>query len=66
MNTRHTTGRKLVAEGGNLNTRLPGRTLKPESPSRPEIQEEIRLGLRTRKGKVRSSSGFYQIFPPRT
>lgn len=39
-------------------TRHPRSTalLNPESPYRPEIQEEIRMGVRTRKGKVRSGN----------
>lgn len=48
-------GRRLVAQGGQLNTRPKGRALMPESPRRPEIQEEIRQGVRTLKGKVRGT-----------
>jgi hypothetical protein len=50
-------GRRLVAEGGQLHTRPPSRRhpLMPESPRRPEIQEEIRQGVRNSKGKVRGS-----------
>jgi hypothetical protein len=50
--------RKLVAQGGNLNTRQPGRqhphVLVPDSPRRPEIQEEVRQGVRRRSGKLRT------------
>jgi hypothetical protein len=59
-------GRRLVGAGGQLNTRLRGRQLahaaRPlasESPSRPEIAEEIRAGLRTQKGKIRGKN-FWQ------
>jgi hypothetical protein len=54
-------GRKLVATGGlatggQLNTRLRRKhPLMPESPSNPAIAEEIRQGIRTLKGRVRSS-----------
>jgi hypothetical protein len=53
--TRHKE-RTLVATGGKLNTRPKGRTLTPESPSRPEVQAEIFYGVRTRKGKPRSGN----------
>lgn len=32
--------------------------LAPESPSRPEIQEEIRMGVRNQRGKIRGN-GFW-------
>ena len=70
MTVRTEHSRRLVAEGGQLNTRLRGRqhphaveTLDPESPRRPEIQQEIRQGIRTQKGKVRGrSSGGFPIY----
>jgi hypothetical protein len=56
-------GRQLVAQGGLLNTRPKGRTLNPESPRRPEIQEEIYYGVRTRKGKVRGETPPFGSIP---
>lgn len=61
-------GRRLVSEGGTLNTRPKGRqhphVLAPESPRRPEIAEEIRQGVRTSKGKPRApqSGGMPRLF----
>lgn len=65
--------RRLVAQGGTLNTRPKPRSLfasaprvlKPESPKRGPIQEEIFYGVRTRKGRVRGS-GIPPMIPPRT
>jgi len=58
-------GRRLVAEGGQLNTRQPSRKhpLMPESPRRPEIQEEIRQGVRVRSGKVRGQTPPFGSIP---
>ena len=56
-------GRRLVAQGGQLNTRPKGRTLMPESPRRSDVQEEIYYGVRTRKGKVRGQVPPYGSIP---
>jgi hypothetical protein len=52
-------GRRLVAQGGQLNTRPKGRTLNPESPRRPEMQEAIYYGVPTRKGTVRGQTPLF-------
>ena len=63
--TRNNNGRRLVAQGGRLNTRIPQRkhVLAPESPRRPEIAAEIDYGVRTRKGKVRGQTPPYGSIP---
>ena len=63
MRAGRATGRQLVAQGGQLNTRPKGRTLMPESPRRSDVQEEIYYGVRTRKGKVRGQVPPYGSIP---
>lgn len=39
------------------------RVLNPESPRRPEIQEEIRQGVRVQSGKVRGQTPPFGSIP---
>jgi hypothetical protein len=54
----------MTQEERRASTRRPtGRTLKPDSPSRPDIQQEIYYGVRTKKGKVRGETPPFGFVP---
>lgn len=61
MTLRNRTGNIHTARGGRMHPHAvpsTARVLKPHSPRRPEVQEEIYYGVRDRKGHIRGN-GYY-------